>query len=134
MCASTLSLHVFFTALIPARLVLEVVAVAAAYGVSIRPAYVDEAMARFRMFRDANPYAKSSMLVDIEHGRPTEVDWLHGTLVRLAAAKGVDIPVCATVYAVIRISISAPTAAPAAPATASDAKAAEDAAAEASNL
>ena len=115
----------------PARLVLEVVAVAAAYGVHIRPAYVDEAIARFRLFRDANPYAKSSMLVDIEHGRPTEVDWLHGTLVRLAAAKGIDIPVCATLYAVIRISISAPTAAPA---TATDAKAAEDAAAEASNL
>ena len=89
-------------------LLAEVVAVAQAYGVTVRPAFVGEALARYRAFRDANGNAKSSLLVDIEHNRPTELDLLHGTLVRMAAAKGVPVPICATLYVVISISLSAP--------------------------
>jgi ketopantoate reductase len=86
--------------------------VARVYGVTVRTAFVDEALGRYRAFRDANAGAKSSLLVDIEHGRPTELELLHGTLVRLAAAKDVPVPVCATLCAVIRIGLTAPVAGP----------------------
>ena len=104
------------------RLLEEVVAVAHAVGVKVRPAFVDEALARYRTFRDNNGHAKSSLLVDIEHGRMTEIDLLHGTLVRLAAEHNVDVPVSATLCAVIRISVSSPTlsAEAAAPVSVSD--------------
>ncbi len=38
------------------------------------------------------PAAKSSMLVDLEHGRRLELDWLNGTVVRLGQEFGVATP------------------------------------------
>lgn len=39
-----------------------------------------------------DPKARSSMLDDLDRGRPTEVDHLNGALIRLAEAHGVDVP------------------------------------------
>lgn len=42
--------------------------------------------------RSMNPEGKSSMLQDVEAGRPTEIDSLAGTLCRLAAEQGIPVP------------------------------------------
>lgn len=39
-----------------------------------------------------NPDARSSMWEDLTRGRPTEVDWLNGEIVRLAEQRGRDAP------------------------------------------
>ena len=39
-----------------------------------------------------DPESRASMWVDLERGRPTEVDMLNGEIVRLAKAHGTDAP------------------------------------------
>jgi 2-dehydropantoate 2-reductase len=45
---------------------------------------------------------KPSMLVDLEGGKPLEVEYLQGTVVRRARAHGIPTPVMTTLYAVLR--------------------------------
>jgi 2-dehydropantoate 2-reductase len=42
------------------------------------------------------------MLEDVEAGRPTEVELINGSLVREAQKYGVDVPLQAAVYALVR--------------------------------
>ncbi len=49
-----------------------------------------------------DPLARSSMWEDLESGRVTEVDWLNGEVVRLAAAHGLDAPANQRIIALIR--------------------------------
>ena len=42
-----------------------------------------------------------SMLEDVSHGRPTEVELINGSLVREGAAHGVEVPLQAAVYALV---------------------------------
>ncbi|WP_072689987.1 2-dehydropantoate 2-reductase [Rhodococcus marinonascens] len=49
-----------------------------------------------------DPHARSSMWDDLEAGRRTEVDWISGEVVRLAAAAGTDAPVNARLVTLIR--------------------------------
>ena len=44
------------------------------------------------MMRGMPPEAKSSMLSDLERGRPLELPWLSGAVVRLGAEKSVPTP------------------------------------------
>lgn len=45
--------------------------------------------------------ARSSMWEDLRRGRPTEVEWLNGEIVRVAARAGVEAPINARVVALI---------------------------------
>ncbi len=45
---------------------------------------------------------KPSMLVDLEGGKPLEVEYLQGTVVRRGRAHGIPTPVMSTLYAVLR--------------------------------
>jgi 2-dehydropantoate 2-reductase len=45
---------------------------------------------------------KSSMLQDVEAGRPTEVDWLNGGIVRFGAEHGVPTPLNAAIWALVK--------------------------------
>ena len=45
----------------------------------------------------------TSMARDFERGRRTELDALAGTVVRLAEAKGVPVPVLRTCYAILKL-------------------------------
>jgi 2-dehydropantoate 2-reductase len=44
---------------------------------------------------------RASTAIDIEHGRPLEIDWVSGAAARLAAEAGVDAPVNAALYAIL---------------------------------
>jgi len=45
---------------------------------------------------------RSSLLIDLSQGKRIEVEALHGALVRRAARVGVDVPIMATLYAVLK--------------------------------
>lgn len=81
------------------RAMNEVVAVAAAEGVTLSPKLVEGML--FTTRRDF-PHTEPSMLQDVRRGRPTEVDILQGEVVARAEALGVDVPVLATLAGLIR--------------------------------
>jgi 2-dehydropantoate 2-reductase len=77
----------------------EVAAVARAEGVLL-PADVPD---RVRTYAAAlPPSTRSSLLIDLQQGKPIEVEALLGALVRRARAHGVDMPVMETLYAALR--------------------------------
>ena len=45
---------------------------------------------------------RSSLLIDLSQGKPTEVEALHGAVVRRAARAGVPVPIMSTLYAVLK--------------------------------
>ena len=45
---------------------------------------------------------RSSLLIDLSQGKKIEVEALHGSVVRRAAAAGVPVPIMATLYAVLK--------------------------------
>ncbi len=67
----------------------ETMAVARAKGVALPDAVIDDVD---RAYRALPPHMKSSMLEDLERGRPLELPWLSGAVVRLGRALGVDTP------------------------------------------
>ena len=77
----------------------EVTAVAGAYGYDL-----SHARAHVRGMIDAWAYdGKASMARDFERGRPTELEAITGALVRLGEAKGIDVPVARTAYALLKL-------------------------------
>ncbi len=68
----------------------ETLAVGQAHGVTLDGPVRDEV---FAMYRGMPPQAKSSMLEDLERGRPLELPWLSGAVVRLGREAGVPTPV-----------------------------------------
>ncbi len=67
----------------------EAIAVGRAHGVELEDGVMGEVLA---MMRGMPPEAKSSMLSDLERGRPLELPWLSGAVVRLGAETGVPTP------------------------------------------
>lgn len=47
------------------------------------------------------PMMRASTAIDIEHGRPLEIDWVSGAAVRLGRESGVPVPVNTALYAVL---------------------------------
>lgn len=77
----------------------EVVAVAKAVGVDIGDDAVDATIKTMSGLPDG---MKASMLFDLERGNRLEVDWLSGTVFRLARAHDLDVPVHRVAYAALR--------------------------------
>jgi 2-dehydropantoate 2-reductase len=76
----------------------EVEAVARAEGVALAPGVVQRIVA----YIDSIPGAtRSSLLIDLQHGKPIEVEALVGTVVRRGARAGVPTPLMAALYAVL---------------------------------
>lgn len=73
----------------------EVVAVARARGIGLP---TDIEAATFAQMRQFPGDAKPSMLEDLEAGRPLELEYLSGAIVRFGAAAGVPTPVHAAAY------------------------------------
>ena len=58
---------------------------------------------RIRAYTDALPPSmRSSLLLDLEAGKRTEVEALQGTIVRRARARGLDVPLMTAMSAVLR--------------------------------
>jgi 2-dehydropantoate 2-reductase len=62
----------------------------------------DDPVAYVRDFGLAIPDAKPSMLLDLEAGRPTEVDYINGAIPRAGLEVGVEAPCNETVSALVR--------------------------------
>ena len=80
----------------------EVLAVASAYGYGLPEA-------RERASQIIHNWAydgKASMARDFERGNRTELEAITGTLVRMAAAKNVDVPVSRTAYALLKLRLA----------------------------
>jgi 2-dehydropantoate 2-reductase len=87
------------TAALIETLLSELAAVAHAYGYDL-----PEATHNARQIIQATgPGFTSSMARDFERGRPTELEALTGALVRLADARGVDVPATRTAYAALKL-------------------------------
>ena len=78
----------------------ETMAVAAARGVGL-PENL-ESTAMLQLCEEMAADAKASQLVDLEHGRPLELEHLSGAIHRMGLAAGVPTPVHSTVYAALR--------------------------------
>jgi 2-dehydropantoate 2-reductase len=68
---------------------MEAMAVAHAKGIALPVTVLDDMIAGFQALP---PQAKSSMLEDLERGRPLELPWLSGAVVRIAEEVGVLTP------------------------------------------
>jgi 2-dehydropantoate 2-reductase len=76
-------------------MVEEAAAVARARGIELP---VDVAVERIAFARGLPTEMRSSMLHDLEAGKPLELDWLTGAVLRLGAEAGVDTPVSREVH------------------------------------
>jgi 2-dehydropantoate 2-reductase len=86
----------------------EVAAVAAAEGVRVAPGVID----RLATYVDGVPGSmRSSLLIDLERGRPIEVEALQGAVVRRAARRALAVPVMETLYAILRAAATPPRSA-----------------------
>lgn len=75
-------------------------AVAVAVGVGLTKEDSDGILARMDL---SDPGATTSMQRDIAAGRPSELEYLNGELVRLAGENGVDVPLQRAAVAVLRL-------------------------------
>ena len=79
-------------------LMLEIVAVAQALGVALDARAVDETL---ELTRTAGP-VRTSMLVDVERGRPLEYEAIYGPPLREGRRLGVPTPVITALYAMLQ--------------------------------
>jgi 2-dehydropantoate 2-reductase len=79
------------------RMMAEVHAVATRQGVPLPPDEPDRLIAMLRGFDGI----RTSMLHDVEHGRPTEVEAIVGVVVRRAREFGIPAPLNDVVYALV---------------------------------
>lgn len=81
------------------RACAEIAAVARAEGVPLP----DDLADRQRAYIDALPAStRSSLLIDLQSGKRIEIESLPGSVVRRAAAAGIDVPIMRTLYAVLK--------------------------------
>ncbi|HZE88281.1 MAG TPA: ketopantoate reductase C-terminal domain-containing protein, partial [Verrucomicrobiae bacterium] len=78
----------------------ETLAVARARGVPLRDDLRGEIL---QMVRDLPAASKASMLEDLERGRPLELPWLSGAVVRLGRELGVATPVHSFIAAALKL-------------------------------
>ncbi|MDX1484566.1 MAG: 2-dehydropantoate 2-reductase [Alphaproteobacteria bacterium] len=77
----------------------EAAAVGRARGIDFADDYADQRLA----FADSLPAdMTSSMYHDLVAGKPLELDWLSGSVMRMGRDSGIDTPVNATVYAALK--------------------------------
>jgi 2-dehydropantoate 2-reductase len=85
------------------RCVDEALLVSEAIGVKLsnedRSLIIDKAIG----YKTKGVNSQSSLLVDMLNGRRTEIDALHGTIVRMASRLNIDIPVLETIYKSIQL-------------------------------
>ncbi len=81
--------------------IAETAAVARVKGIDLGADYVAQQTDYFA--RNVAPDAKASMLIDLEHGRRLELDWLSGAVARIGDQLGVSTPVHHFIYAALKL-------------------------------
>jgi 2-dehydropantoate 2-reductase len=81
-------------------LLKESILVATKKGINISKNIFQEKM---ELAKNSTPDAKSSLLIDIENNRPTEIETLHGAIVKYAKELKVPVPITELVYGSIKI-------------------------------
>ncbi len=77
------------------ELLKEIYQVSQKAGVNIKPDFIDKTITFIKSF----PYDSTSSLTrDVLEGKPSEIDYQNGTVVRLAEQYGVDVPVNRFIY------------------------------------
>ncbi len=87
------------------RCAKEAIQVARSMNISVEGRAFENIMTTSRNFP---PDSKSSLLVDIENDKRTEIETLNGGLVRLAKNKNVDVPINEMIYGAIKLSGDTP--------------------------
>jgi len=82
-----------------AQAMQEVVAVGRAKGIALARDIVDETLVLSDQF---DPNSKASMLGDLEAGKPLEVEWISGAVVRMGVELGVPTPLHRIAYACLK--------------------------------
>ena len=82
------------------RCAKEAIKVAQSMGARVEERAFENIMTNSRNFP---PDSKSSLLVDIENHRRTEIETLHGSLVRLARSMKIDVPINEMIYGTIKL-------------------------------
>ena len=90
------------TAWLVHALMMEAAAAGAADGVALSVADADDMLELIRGF----PPVKTSMLVDVERGRPLELDAIAGAVLRRAARHGIEVPHTRTVAALLEARLA----------------------------
>lgn len=80
------------------RAVAETAAIGRARGVALDPDIEDQVWSSMQAFP---PQGRASTAIDLEHGRPLEIEWVSGAAARLAAEVGLDAPVNSALYAIL---------------------------------
>jgi 2-dehydropantoate 2-reductase len=78
----------------------EAIIVAKAVGVDLNPSEAREILEKIAG-PDGTPDNKSSLRVDIENERPSEIDYINGAVVRLARQHGIPVPVNETLVTLV---------------------------------
>jgi 2-dehydropantoate 2-reductase len=82
------------------RCLKEAIQVARSMNIRVEEGAFENIMTTSRNFP---PGSKSSLLVDIENHRRTEIETLNGSVVRLAKNKNIDVPLNALIYGAIKL-------------------------------
>jgi 2-dehydropantoate 2-reductase len=80
------------------RALSETAAIGRALGVALDPDVEDQIWATMQ---DFPAQGRASTAIDLEHGRPLEIDWVSGAVSRLARKAGLDAPVNDALYAIL---------------------------------
>jgi 2-dehydropantoate 2-reductase len=80
------------------RVLAESAAIARARGVALAP---DPEARAWERISALPPEMRASTAIDLEHGRPLEIDWVSGAAARLAREAGLEAPANEALYAVL---------------------------------
>ncbi len=71
----------------------EAIAVAKAVGIEMNPDEARAVLAKIANPETGTPGNKSSLRVDLENERPSEIDYINGAVVKIARQHGIPVPV-----------------------------------------
>lgn len=83
------------------RSVMETISVSKALKINLPETIYDDVI---KISENTTPESKSSLLLDIENNRKTEIETLHGTLVRFAGDLKIPVPINRTIYSALKFS------------------------------
>lgn len=91
------------------RCLNEAFLVAKKLGIDVGNEEYESIIQKVEKYKHSGSDSKSSMLVDIENHRHTEIESIHGKLCQLAKEAGIDVPINETIYHAIRLTHLSPT-------------------------